>query len=129
MFLAGLSQQQKETLMCLAHNVVVSDGLLSTGEELMMADMHREMNLDPGFAPHYLPLSGVERIFVTQRSRIIALMALLRLGYADGAFEIEEQFFIRDLAAALNVGPQHLARIENWVRRLIALQQEASDLM
>jgi hypothetical protein len=129
MFLAGLSQQQKETLMCLAHNVVVSDGLLSTGEELMMADMHREMNLDPAFEPHYLPLAGVESIFVTQRSRIVVLMALVQLGYADGAFEIEEQFLIRDLATAFGIVPQHMIRIENWVRRLIALQQEASDLM
>ena len=38
MFLATLTQEQKEAFICLAHNVVVSDGDLTVGEKLMMVE-------------------------------------------------------------------------------------------
>lgn len=129
MFLEQLNQHQQETLMCLAHNVAVSDGDFQTGEQVLMATMRREMALAPDFEPEYIPLAGIERVFDTRRSRIIALIALIRLGYADGAFEIEEQCLLSDIAAALDINEPGLRRTENWVRRLLALEQEALDLL
>ena len=129
MFLSTLNQKQKETFICLAHNVVVSDGDLSTGEQVMMLDMYSEMRLDPAFEPRYINLQGIDVIFDTHKSRVIALMALVQLGYADGAFEIEEQCFLSDLADAFKISAAEMLRIENWVRRLLALQQEALDLI
>jgi len=129
MFLLTLNQKQKETFICLAHNVVVSDGDLSTGEQVMMQGMYTEMALDPEFEPRYINLQGIEIIFDTHKSRVIALMSLVQLGYADGAFEIEEQCFLRDLADAFEIPAPEMLRIENWVRRLLALQQEALNLI
>ena len=63
MFLSSLTLEQKEAFFCLAHNVVVSDGVLTVGEEVMMEDMRREMNLDTAFSPHYLDLEGIETTF------------------------------------------------------------------
>jgi hypothetical protein len=125
MFLASLTQEQKKTFFCLAHNVVVSDGDLTADEELMMEDMRREMDLDTKFRSHYLNIEGIESIFPTKRSRTISMISLLRLAYADGAFEIEEQFFLKDLSRAFEISEGDFQLIDNWVRRLISLEREA----
>lgn len=129
MFLASLNQKQKETFICLAHNVVVSDGDLSVGERVMMDAMRTEMNLPDSFEARYVSLEGIGEIFDTRRSRTIAMLALIRLGYADGAFEIEEQCVISDLCRAFEISETDFGLIQNWVRRYIALEREAQSLM
>ena len=129
MFLHELDERQKEAFICLAHNVVVSDGELSPGEQLMMDQLRREIGLHEGFEPHYIPVEGIERIFDTRKARVAIIIALIRLSYADGAFEIEEQFLLKEVCSAFEVAGQDFALIENWVRRLIALEKEASSLM
>ena len=65
----------------------------------------------------------------SRRSRIVALIALIRIGYADGAFEIEEQCLLSDLCRAFDISDADFGLIQNWVRRLIALEREAQSLM
>ena len=43
-----------------------------------------------------------------------------------GAFEIEEQSFLNVLCNAFEISENEFVLIENWVRRLIALEQEAN---
>ncbi len=129
MLLSTLNQQQREALFHLSHNVVVSDGDLATGEQLLMEEMRREMNLGTEFESHYLETQGIEEVFDTRRSRVIVLISLIKLGYADGAFEIEEQSFLQVLCDQFGINEKEFVRIENWVRRLLALEKEASDFM
>ena len=129
MFLHILNDKQKEVFICLAHNVVVSDGELSAGEQSMMRQLCREIGLPDNFAPHYIPLEGIDQIFDTKKSRVTIVIALVRLGYADGAFEIEEQSLLKDICVAFRISDDDFRLIENWVRRLIALEKEASSLM
>ncbi len=126
MFLSSLTEKQKEAFFCLAHTIVVSDGELSVGEQLMMEDMRREMGLRIEFEPHYLDVDGTQDVFDSKRSRTIVLVSLIRLGYADGAFEIEEQSFLNVLCNAFEISENEFVLIENWVRRLIALEREAN---
>lgn len=129
MFLASLSHPQKEAFFCLAHNVVVVDGESTLDEEVMMEDMRREMNLNESFSPQYTNLNGITGVFTSKRSRSIAMMSLIRLAYADGAFEIEEQCFLKDLAQAFEMDSASFQLIDNWVRRLISLEREANAFM
>lgn len=129
MFLSALNQEQKEAFFCLAHNVVVSDGDTTASEKVMMEEMRREMNLAPAFEAHYMDICGVEKVFDSRRSRAIALLSLIRLSYADGSFEIEEQCFLRDLSRLFDIAESEFKLIDNWVRRLIALQREAQGFM
>ncbi len=129
MFLHELSEQQKEAFICLAHDVVVSDGVLSPGEKVMMDQMRREIRLSEDFEPHYIPIEGIENIFDTRRARVAVIIALIRLGYADGAFEIEEQFLLKEICELFDITEQQFSVIENWVRRLIALEKEARSFM
>ena len=129
MFLSALSDNQKEAFMCLAHNVVVSDGDLTIEEQAMMEEMRREMELSPSFKATYLDIEGIEGVFDSKRTRTIVLLSLIRLGYADGAFEIEEQCFLRDLSGKFDISEKDFTLIDNWAKRLLALEREAKGFL
>lgn len=129
MFLHELNTRQREAFICLAHNIVVSDGDLSPGEQVMMSALRREIGLEDTFEPHYIPVSGIADIFDTRNARVATLIALVRLSYADGAFEIEEQFLIEEICAAFEFSEKEFDLIDNWVRRLISLEKEALSFM
>lgn len=129
MFLASLTEEQQKAFLCLAYNVVVSDGDLTVGEEIMMEEMRREMNVEKDFVPEYLELEGVEQTFPDRKSRVTVLISLIQLGYADGAFEVEEQSFLRVLSEYFEITEPDFALIDNWVKRLVSLQKEAKDFM
>ncbi len=129
MFLASLTEAQQRAFLCLAYNVVVSDGDLTVGEEIMMEEMRREMNVDKDFVPEYVELDGIEQTFPDRKSRVTVLISLIQLGYADGAFEVEEQSFLRVLSDYFEIPEPDFALIDNWVKRLVSLQKEAKDFM
>jgi tellurite resistance protein len=129
MWLSALSAVQREALYGLAHNVVVSDGLLDPNEEGMLDDFRREMELGREVQSEYLELDGVDHTFPTRRSRIIALLNLIRLSYAAGAFEIEEECVLTEVSRAFGVSDDEFRLLDNWVRRLLSLEAEARDLM
>ena len=76
-----------------------------------------------------MPIDGIGEIFNTKSSRVATIIALIRLGYADGAFEIEEQFLLREISVIFEITESDFTIIENWVRRLIALEKEARTFM
>ena len=129
MWLSALSVQQREALLGLAHNVVVSDGLLDPNEEGMLDEFRREMDLHPAVQAEYLELDGIDATFDNRRSRIIALLNLIRLSYADGAFEIEEECLLKEISRAFDIDNEEFRLLDNWVRRFLSLQEEARILM
>ena len=129
MWLSALKPQQREALLGLAHNVVVSDGLLDPNEEGMLDEFKREMELHPTLQAEYLELDGIDATFDTRKSRLIALLNLLRLSYVDGAFEVEEECLLKEISRAFEVSDEEFLLLDNWVRRLIALEREARSLM
>ena len=129
MWLSALSVEQREALLGLAHNVVVSDGLLDPNEEGMLDEFKREMELNPALEAEYLALDGIEATFNTRKSRIIALLNLIRLSYADGAFEVEEECLLKEVSQAFGVGDEQFRLLDNWVRRLLSLEEEARSFM
>ncbi|MCZ6459468.1 MAG: hypothetical protein O6766_08910 [Gammaproteobacteria bacterium] len=129
MWLASLKPDQRQALIGLAHDVVVSDGLLDPNEEGMLDEFKREMELNLATESEYLELDGIEGIFDTRKSRLIALLNLLRLSYADGAFEIEEECLLKEISRAFDITDDDFMLLDNWVRRLIALEDEARGLV
>ena len=129
MWLSALKPEQRKALLGLAHNVVVSDGLLDPNEEGMLDEFKREMDLNPSLQAEYLELGGIEQTFDTRKSRFIALLNLLRLSYVDGAFEIEEECLLKEVSRAFGVSDAEFLLLDNWVRRLISLEEEARNLL
>ncbi len=128
MLLSTLNNEQKELFLHLAHSVVVSDGELTTSEALLMAEMRQELNLSDDVEPHYVEAQGAGKVFDNQRSRTVCMISLLRLAYSDGAFEIEEQGFLGLLCEHFAINDETFRRIDHWVRRLIALEEEVKEL-
>tara|TARA_A100001037_G_scaffold184503_1_gene165355 strand:+ start:3540 stop:3935 length:396 start_codon:yes stop_codon:yes gene_type:complete len=129
MWLSSLKPDQRKALLGLAHNVVVSDGLLDPNEEGMLDEFKREMELNPDIDADYLELRGIEHTFDTRRSRIVALLNLLLLSYVDGAFEIEEECLLKEVSKVFGVSDEEFLLLDNWVRRLRALEEEARGLL
>lgn len=129
MWLTSLEPEQRKALLGLAHNVIVSDGLLDPNEEGMLDQFKREMDLNPELESDYLELDGIEEIFASRQSRVIALLNLIRLSYADGAFEIEEECLLKEIGRTFEVSDEEFMLLDNWVRRLVALEDEARGLM
>lgn len=115
--------------MRLAHNVVVSDGLLDPNEEGMLNEFRREMELSAAQEVEYLELDGIGDIFDSRSSRIIALLNLLKLSYADGAFEIEEECLLKEISQTFAVEESEFLLLDNWVKRLTSLENEAQSLI
>jgi uncharacterized tellurite resistance protein B-like protein len=128
MYLGELNQVQREALLCLAHDVIVSDGDLRPGEIDIMRELRREMRIQAGFAAQYMPVSDAESLFASRRHRITVLLALIRVAYADSSYEIEEQCFLQDLRRAFAISDEDFLSCETWVKRLISLNQEAELL-
>ncbi len=129
MWLSALSQTQRETLLGLAYNVIVSDGLLDPNEERMMQELKSEMHLAPETRVEYQELDGIGAIFDTHKVRVIALLNLLRLSYVDGAFEIEEECLLTEISRAFEIAEDEFQLLNNWVKRYLALEAEARRLM
>lgn len=129
MWLSALRPEQREALLGLAHNIIVSDGLLDPNEEGMLDQFKRDMELHPSVESDYLELDGIERVFDTRKARVIALLNLIRLSYADGAQEIEEECLLKEISRTFQVSNEEFLLLDNWVRRLVALEQEARGLM
>ena len=128
MWLSNLSKDQHQALIRLAHNVIVSDGLLDPNEEGMFDLMKKEMGIENSEEVEYLSLDGIETTFPDRKTRIIVLINLIRVGYVDGAFEIEEECLLRDLANSFDIELDEFELLDNWVKRLVALEKEAQAL-
>ena len=88
----------------------------------MLDEFRREMELHPTVEAEYLELDGVDATFDTRRSRIIVLLNLLRLSYADGAFEIEEECLLKEVGRSFGVTDEEFRLLDNWVRRFLSLE-------
>ena len=128
MWLSNLSKDQHQALIRLAHNVIVSDGLLDPNEEGMFDLMKKEMGIENSQEVEYLSLDGIETTFPDRKTRIIVLINLIRVGYVDGAFEIEEECLLRDLANSFEIELDEFELLDNWVKRLVGLEKEAQAL-
>ena len=128
MWLSNLSKDQHRALIRLAHNVIVSDGLLDPNEEGMFDLMKKEMGIENSEEVEYLSLDGIETTFPDRKTRVIVLINLIRIGYGDGAFEIEEECLLRDLANSFDIELDEFELLDNWVKRLVGLEKEAQAL-
>ena len=129
MWLSSLSNDQRHALLRLAHNVIVSDGLLDPNEEDMLFELKREMALSDVGEVEYLELDGIQNVFQDRRSRIIVVINLLKLSYVDGAFEIEEECLINEIRKAFDVSEAQFVMVQGWIKRMMSLEAEGAALL
>ena len=129
MWLSHLTGEQKETMLRLAHNVIVSDGLLDPNEEGMLEAFRREMGVSSDFQIEYQELAGIEAVFSERKERLIVLMNLCKLSYADGACEIEEECLINEIRKAFDVSEAQFGMLLGWIKRMVSLEAGGAALL
>ena len=129
MWLMTLTESQRGALIGLAQHLIHADDVMDISEEIMLEDFRRQMKL---YGNSGAPTESIERLasrFDTRMSRSVALLNLLRLGYADGTFDVEEESLILHIAEVLGFSDAEYRTFEDWVRRLAALEAEGKKLM
>ena len=129
MWLMTLTDSQRGALMVLAQHLIHADDVLDISEEMMLEDFRRQMQL---YENSGAPTESIENLatrFDTRMSRCVALLNLLRLGYVDGSFDVEEESLMLHIAQVLGFSDIEYRIFEDWVRRLAALEVEGKKLM
>ena len=117
MFLNMLGDGEKRAFAALARKMIDSDGIVVGREEATLASLHGEMGLARSGAGSGAETGELAAAFADRRSRMIALIELVGLGYSDTSYEGVERSFVTEVARAMHVGADDLARIETWVRQ------------
>ena len=129
MWLSSLTTEQRQKLLDLADDIVISDGVLDPNEEIMMDEFRREMALMSESKANSLDLSNLNDTYGTMRERAIVVLNLLRLSYVDGEFDVEEECLLKEIAQVFGFDDEQFRLMDNWVKRLVSLEAEAQDFM
>ena len=95
----------------------------------MLEAFRREMGVSSDFQIEYLELAGIETVFSERKERLIVLMNLCKLSYADGAFEIEEECLINEIRKAFDVSEAQFVMLQGWIKRMMSLEAEGAALL
>jgi tellurite resistance protein len=87
------------------------------------------MGVSTDFQVEYLELEGISRVFSERKERLIVLMNLCKLSYADGAFEIEEECLINEIRKAFDVSEAQFDMLQGWIKRMTLLESEGAALL
>jgi len=129
MFLNMLGDSEKRAFAALARQMIAADGIVVGREESTLAALHGEMGVAADAAEPAAKASELASVFVDRRSKMIALLELVGLGYSDTSYEGVERSFVAEVAHAMNIGADDVARIESWVRQHVDHLREALVLL
>lgn len=128
MFVQYLNERQQGALLHYAHEMMRADGSIAS-EELVRLDVLRDQAL-PGVEAEDVPIDQLSALFDDRLSRVVFLLEIVGIGYANGDFDPAESQLAQDLAHAL--APKEdslLLAAQSWVKRQLLLMREARELM
>ncbi len=128
MFLRYLTERQREALLHYAHEMMRIDNM-AAAEELVRLDVLRS-EAGPQVEAEDVPLEELGSLFEDRLSRVVLLLEVVGVGYAEKGFSAKESRLANDLADALEIDKDDvLGHIESWVRRQYLMVDEAHRLM
>lgn len=116
MFLNLLDDDQKMAFAALAELMIESDGIVVGHEAATLGALKGEMALTDAPVSSGRSVSDLAAVFADRRSRMVALLELVGLGYSDTSFSGTERSLVSEIAREMGIGAQDLARIEGWVQ-------------
>lgn len=116
MFLNLLNDDQKAAFAALAAMMIESDGIVVGREAATLSALHGEMGLTQAPRSSGASLSDLAQAFSDRRSKMVALLELVGLGYSDTSFSGTERSLVSDIARELGVGAEDVDRLEAWVQ-------------
>jgi hypothetical protein len=128
MFLNMLNDEEKKAFALLAEKMIEADGIVVGSEAAALAALEGEMGISRDDAARR-PVEELAAVFQTKRSRAVAMLELIGLGYSDTSFSVNEQSIISGAAAAMGISADELTTLEDWVKKYVDLVREAMALI
>ena len=128
MFLHELSAEQRRAFLVLARQVIDADRRLAIQEVERLDRLYVEAGIGTEHADAPSGVGDLNLLFPTDRTRVVVLLDLLLVAYADGHLHAREEQAVRDVAARLQVDAGTWDAALDWARRHQALIEEAAHL-
>jgi len=128
MFLHELSHSQREAFLILARQVIDADHKLAIQEVERLDRLYAEAGIEPEMAEAAVAIDDLQSVFTSERSRVVVILDLLLVGYADGTLHPAEADAIRQIGARLGVDAGVWEHALDWAKRLHQLVLEAEDM-
>ena len=128
MFLHELSTDQRVAFLVLARQVIDADRRLAMQELERLDRLYIEAGIPAETAASATSVADLEGVFPTERSRVVVVLDLLLVGYADGALHPAEETSIRQIAARLGLDAGVWEHALDWARRHQHLIREAEEM-
>ncbi|WP_420455442.1 TerB family tellurite resistance protein [Rubrivirga sp.] len=128
MFLHELRPEQRRAFLVLARQVIDADNRLAIQEVERLDRLYVEAGVGTETAGAPNGVGDLNLLFGTDRSRIVVLLDLLLVAYADGQLHPRELDAVRSVAARLEVDAGTFSEALDWARRHQALIVEAEKL-
>lgn len=128
MFLHELSSDQRSAFLILARQVIDADHRLAIQEVERLDRLYTEAGLEPETAEAAIAVDDLQTVFASERSRVVVILDLLLVGYADGDLHANEEAAIRAIGARLGLDAGVWEHALDWARRHHQLVKEAEDM-
>lgn len=127
MFLHLLNDPQKASFLVFAHKLAMCDGEDSPEEEATLAAIQEEMEVSIDVSMDEVLGDLDVSAFNTADARIIAMLELLMLAYADNYIHEAEADLVSDLAYRFGLSQSALDRLVDWTSRALALGAQPDE--
>ena len=128
MFLHELNGEQRRAFLVLARQVIDADRRLAIQEVERLDRLYTEAGVEAEHADAPSAVGDLPQIFSTDRSRVVVLLDLLLVAYADGTLHAREIEALHHLAARLQVDAGTWEGALDWAQRYHQLVEEAEHL-
>ena len=129
MFLTMLDGDEKRAFVLLAERMIAADGIVVGREAATLAAFKGEMGLGSASIDESQSIDDLASVFRTRRSKIVALLELIGLGYSDTSFSVTERSMVFTLARAMDIDTNTLVELESWVQQHVRLVRQAMELL
>jgi len=129
MFLNLFNDDEKRAFAALATEMIASDGIVVGREAAILGALRGEMGIGEDSGSEGAGVAELAAVFADRRSKIVALLELVGLGYSDTSFSGTERSLASEVAREMGIGADDLARIEGWVQGHMEHMRAALVLM
>ena len=127
MFVQYLSDRQQAALLHYSYEVMRADRAVEAEESVHLEMLRSQVR--PGTEAEDVPVDELASLFEDRLTRMALLFELVGMAFVDDRFSEGESELVGTLATALEINDQDLASIVSWVKRQLALAEEARNLM
>ena len=127
MFVQYLDDRQQAALLHYAFEMMRADKAIRAEESIHLEVLRSQVR--QGIAAEDVPIEELSDIFEDRLTRMAFLFELVGMGFVDNKFSAGESELIGKLAIALEIGNGDLETITSWVKRQLALAEEARNLI